>query len=228
MSKRNLAIASVIISAGLFAIIARETGHAQGASARSIVEGAAKALGGIEKIRAVRPDIALSCDLVVMADDARIGYMPSRVWGCPTTAMWVYRLGAERAKRMLLTGDTIDGATAADWGLVVESVPAPDLHEILHRAHRKLRRVRVRLHRARALPLRRLGQVVRGRLRAHEVRNPVRRRGEPADPFDAHRAPHLVAQRGLGREQVRGAGGVMVVAARHARSLSDAPAAAIR
>ena len=72
-------------------------------------------------------DIALSCDLVVMADDARIGYMPSRVWGCPTTAMWVYRLGAERAKRMLLTGDTIDGRTAADWGLVVESVPADDL-----------------------------------------------------------------------------------------------------
>lgn len=72
-------------------------------------------------------DIALSCDLVVMADDARIGYMPARVWGCPTTAMWVYRLGAERAKRMLLTGDTIDGRTAADWGLVVESVPAAEL-----------------------------------------------------------------------------------------------------
>ncbi|MEU6750002.1 crotonase/enoyl-CoA hydratase family protein [Spirillospora sp. NPDC046719] len=72
-------------------------------------------------------DIALSCDLVVMADDARIGYMPARVWGCPTTAMWVYRLGAERAKRMLLTGDTIDGRTAADWGLVLESVPAEDL-----------------------------------------------------------------------------------------------------
>jgi enoyl-CoA hydratase len=72
-------------------------------------------------------DIALSCDLVVMADDARIGYMPARVWGCPTTAMWVYRLGAERAKRMLLTGDTIDGRQAADWGLVLESVPAGDL-----------------------------------------------------------------------------------------------------
>jgi enoyl-CoA hydratase len=70
-------------------------------------------------------DIALSCDLVVMADDAKIGYMPARVWGCPTTAMWVYRLGAERAKRMLLTGDTIDGRTAAAWGLVLESVP-PD------------------------------------------------------------------------------------------------------
>ncbi len=72
-------------------------------------------------------DIALSCDLVVMADDARIGYMPARVWGCPTTAMWVYRLGAERAKRMLLTGDTIDGSQAAEWGLVIEAVPSDAL-----------------------------------------------------------------------------------------------------
>jgi enoyl-CoA hydratase len=74
-------------------------------------------------------DIALSCDLVVMADDARIGYPPSRVWGCPSTATWVYRLGAERAKRMLLTGDTIDGKTAAGWGLVGESVPLESLDE---------------------------------------------------------------------------------------------------
>jgi enoyl-CoA hydratase len=74
-------------------------------------------------------DIALCCDLVVMADDARIGYMPARVWGCPTTAMWVYRLGAEKAKRMLLTGDTIDGRQAAEWGLVVESVPVEQLDE---------------------------------------------------------------------------------------------------
>lgn len=72
-------------------------------------------------------DIALSCDLVVIAEDARIGYMPARVWGCPTTAMWVYRLGAERAKRMLLTGDTIDGRTAAEWGLVLEAVPPAQL-----------------------------------------------------------------------------------------------------
>lgn len=72
-------------------------------------------------------DIALCCDVVVMADDARIGYMPARVWGCPTTAMWVYRLGAERAKRMLLTGDTIDGRQAVEWGLVLESVAAEQL-----------------------------------------------------------------------------------------------------
>ena len=72
-------------------------------------------------------DIALCCDLVVMAEDARIGYMPARVWGCPTTAMWVYRLGAEKAKRMLLTGDTIDGRTAKDWGLVIDAVPEGEL-----------------------------------------------------------------------------------------------------
>jgi enoyl-CoA hydratase len=78
-------------------------------------------------------DIALSCDQVIMADDARIGYMPSRVWGCPTTAMWVYRLGAERAKRMLFTGDTIDGRQAAEWGLVLESVPAGELDAAVER-----------------------------------------------------------------------------------------------
>jgi enoyl-CoA hydratase len=74
----------------------------------------------------VEADTKLFADLVVIAEDARIGYMPARVWGCPTTAMWVYRIGAERAKRMLLTGDTIDGVTAASWGLG-ESVPAADL-----------------------------------------------------------------------------------------------------
>ena len=72
-------------------------------------------------------DIALSCDLVVMAEDAKIGYPPARVWGCPTTAMWVYRLGAERAKRMLLTGDLVDGREAKAMGLVMDAVPEAEL-----------------------------------------------------------------------------------------------------
>lgn len=72
-------------------------------------------------------DIALCCDQVVMEETARIGYMPTRVWGCPTTAHWTYRLGPERAKRLLLTGDLINGRTAADWGLVSEAVPAGEL-----------------------------------------------------------------------------------------------------
>ncbi|MGA7272794.1 MAG: crotonase/enoyl-CoA hydratase family protein [Acidimicrobiia bacterium] len=74
-------------------------------------------------------DIALACDMIIMADDARIGYPPARVWGCPTTAMWVYRLGPERAKRMLFTGDLISGSEAARLGLVLESVPDQELDE---------------------------------------------------------------------------------------------------
>ncbi|MEO6772237.1 MAG: crotonase/enoyl-CoA hydratase family protein [Kofleriaceae bacterium] len=72
-------------------------------------------------------DIALCCDLIVMASDAKIGYPPARVWGIPTTAMWVYRVGAERAKRMLLTGDLITGAEAHELGLVSAAVPEPEL-----------------------------------------------------------------------------------------------------
>jgi enoyl-CoA hydratase len=74
-------------------------------------------------------DIALCCDLVVMADDARIGYPPARVWGCPTTAMWTSRIGPEKAKKMLFTGDLISGKEAATIGLVLKSVPAADLEE---------------------------------------------------------------------------------------------------
>ena len=72
-------------------------------------------------------DIALCCDLLVMADDARIGYMPTRVWGCPTTAMWTFRLGPTRAKQLMFTGDVIQGRQAADWGLANESVPLAEL-----------------------------------------------------------------------------------------------------
>ncbi len=72
-------------------------------------------------------DIALCCDLIVMNESARIGYPPARVWGCPTTAMWVYRLGTERAKRMLFTGDLVTGTEAADMGLVLQAVPQDQL-----------------------------------------------------------------------------------------------------
>ncbi|MBX7059549.1 MAG: crotonase/enoyl-CoA hydratase family protein [Leptospirales bacterium] len=72
-------------------------------------------------------DIALCCDFVIMGRHARIGYPPARVWGVPTTAMWVYRLGPELAKRMLLTGDVIGGEQAARIGLVSEAVSERDL-----------------------------------------------------------------------------------------------------
>jgi Enoyl-CoA hydratase/carnithine racemase len=66
-------------------------------------------------------DIALCADLTIMGDSAEIGYMPTRVWGCPTTAMWVHRLGPEKAKRMMFTGDKISGVEAAKIGLVLKS-----------------------------------------------------------------------------------------------------------
>jgi enoyl-CoA hydratase len=83
-------------------------------------------------------DIALCADIVVMAEDARIGYMPARVWGCPTTAMWVYRLGAEKAKRMLLTGDTVDGKTAERMGLIYQAVPSRDLDSSVNSLARRM------------------------------------------------------------------------------------------
>ncbi len=74
-------------------------------------------------------DIALCADLTIMGESARIGYMPARVWGCPTTAMWVYRLGAEKAKRMLFTGDKITGREAEEMGLILKAVPDDRLGE---------------------------------------------------------------------------------------------------
>jgi enoyl-CoA hydratase len=70
-------------------------------------------------------DMALCSDLLVIGADARIGYPPARVWGVPTTALWAHRIGPERAKRLLFTGDLITGAEAHEWGLAIEA-PPPD------------------------------------------------------------------------------------------------------
>jgi len=74
-------------------------------------------------------DMALCSDLLVIEDSARIGYSPARVWGVPTTALWAHRIGDQRAKRMLFTGDLITGAQALDWGLAVDAAPAEQLDE---------------------------------------------------------------------------------------------------
>lgn len=74
-------------------------------------------------------DMALCSDLLVIAEDAKIGYPPARVWGCPTTALWAFRIGIERAKRLLFTGDCLSGKEAVEWGLAVECAPAAQLDE---------------------------------------------------------------------------------------------------
>jgi enoyl-CoA hydratase len=70
-------------------------------------------------------DIALFADQIIAAADTKIGYPPTRVWGIPAAGMWAHRLGDQRAKRLLFTGDTISGREAAEWGLAIEA-PAPD------------------------------------------------------------------------------------------------------
>jgi enoyl-CoA hydratase len=72
-------------------------------------------------------DMALCSDLLVIADDAKIGYPPARVWGSPTTSVWAFRIGIEKAKRLLFTGDCLNGREAAAWGLATESAPADQL-----------------------------------------------------------------------------------------------------
>jgi enoyl-CoA hydratase len=75
-------------------------------------------------------DMALCSDLLVIADDARIGYPPARVWGVPTSMLWAHKIGDQRAKRLLFTGDLITGAQALDWGLAIEAPPADELDSV--------------------------------------------------------------------------------------------------
>ena len=86
-------------------------------------------------------DMALCSDLLVVADDARIGYPPARVWGVPTTALWSWRIGPARAKRLLLTGDSLTGAEAAEWGLATEAAPADRLDERFERLLERVARM---------------------------------------------------------------------------------------
>ena len=86
-------------------------------------------------------DMVLCADLIVAGEGASFGYPPSRVWGTPTTAMWVYRMGLERAKRYLLTGDEIPARTAAEIGLVLEVVPDGSLEAHTRSLARRIARV---------------------------------------------------------------------------------------
>jgi enoyl-CoA hydratase/carnithine racemase len=74
-------------------------------------------------------DMALCSDLLVIAQDAKIGYPPARVWGSPTTALWAHRVGPQRTKRLLFTGDSLSGREAVEWGLAIEAPPPEQLRE---------------------------------------------------------------------------------------------------
>jgi enoyl-CoA hydratase len=88
-------------------------------------------------------DMALCSDLLVIAADAKIGYPPARVWGSPTTSLWAYRLGPQRAKRLLFTGDCLSGAEALEWGLAIEAPPADELDQRTETLVRRIARLPV-------------------------------------------------------------------------------------
>src|SRR3989449_5264932 len=83
-------------------------------------------------------DMALCADLIYMAEDAQIGYPPARVWGEPTSVMWVYRLGLEHAKRVMLSGESLSGSQAERIGLASKAVPAEQLPSVVDEMARKL------------------------------------------------------------------------------------------
>ena len=69
-------------------------------------------------------DMVLNVDLIVAGEAARFGYPPARVWGVPEAPwLWVARLGLERAKRYLFTGDELTAGEAAEAGMILECVP---------------------------------------------------------------------------------------------------------
>ncbi len=83
-------------------------------------------------------DMALCSDLIYIAEDAQIGYPPARVWGEPTTVMWVYRLGLEHAKRLMLSGEALSGVEAERLGLASKAIPPGELPTVVDEMARKL------------------------------------------------------------------------------------------
>ena len=94
-------------------------------------------------------DIALHADLIVIAANAKIGYPPTRVWGVPSAGLWAHRLGDQRAKRLLFTGDCLSGSEAAEWGLAIDAPRADELDQ----------RTEVLLERIAAMPVNQLMMV---------------------------------------------------------------------
>ena len=86
-------------------------------------------------------DMVLCADIIVAGESATFGYPPARVWGVPTSPMWVYRLGFEKAKRYLFTGDEIPAPEAARIGLILETVPDDELAQHVADLARRMARL---------------------------------------------------------------------------------------
>jgi enoyl-CoA hydratase len=83
-------------------------------------------------------DLAMMCDMIIAADTARFGFPATRANGSPPNNLWIYHVGPQWAKRMLLTGDTLDATLAAQIGLILDAVPADQLDEEVDRLARRM------------------------------------------------------------------------------------------
>lgn len=97
------------------------------------VNGLARA-GGFELI--------LACDIVVVADEARVGDVHV-AFGVPpgggASQRAVRRLGEQRAKALVLTSDWLDASTMVEWGLALRSAPRDRLDDEVERLLTSLR-----------------------------------------------------------------------------------------
>ncbi len=72
-------------------------------------------------------ELATSCDLVYVAEDAQIGYPVVRSMSPPDNQFFPWIVGMRKAMEMMLTGDAISGSEAVQYGFANRAFPIDDL-----------------------------------------------------------------------------------------------------
>jgi enoyl-CoA hydratase len=83
-------------------------------------------------------DLALMCDFIICSEEAKIGFPATRANGTPPNQMWIYHVGPQWAKRIMMTGDCIWGRDAARIGLVLDAAPATELDAAVNELARRI------------------------------------------------------------------------------------------
>jgi enoyl-CoA hydratase len=86
-------------------------------------------------------ELAMACDLIVAADEARLGEPEIRFGSAPVTLLMPFVIGQKRTRELLMTGDLIDAAEAERIGLINRVVPAVRLADEVDALAGKLARV---------------------------------------------------------------------------------------
>lgn len=90
-------------------------------------------------------EMVLHADFAIASEDATFGYPAVRGSGLPDTQMFIYHIGPQWTKRLLLSGDSIDARTAEKIGLILKAVPRDTLDDEVQALARSLRQVPIPL-----------------------------------------------------------------------------------